>query len=410
MKQDVDKTPGKASTWAPTSSATPSGGQAASLLSPRSPNSPMNSQSLQVEVGPPMATQEGAVYVLGKEVDMRTRNIIYALTLTSPVHAWTIEKSFGEYEALNDALKTRHSALPEFPRKRHITHFLKFTEKSDYWNAIRDGLQTYFAALLADETFRQDPDLQTFLKPPIEGTAPLLVTLEEPQKYGDAFEYPVTISNSHLKSRHKLEWTVTRQHDDFVAFHERMKNRYPDKELPAFPRKRRISQLLRYGSEDEWYKVQSVEIENYLNAILSDDRILGGAAIEDPCMKDLLDINESKLKIATRSARSQSQGSSFAASSSMKSSFGPSSMQGAGPMLTRSNSEPGARTVSAGIGELLERTGSPQIGYVGDSVVFTAADDQSCGHVRSRLQGCINLFRGEERPVQSPEWFVASPD
>lgn len=264
----------------------------------------MLSSGLVVEVGDALPTQEGTVYVMGREVDTRTRSLIYPLTVSrSTGGSYTIEKTFADAEALNEALKQRFASLPAFPRKRHITHFFMYSEKSDYWNALREGLQEYFNALLEQDRFLRDPSFTDFLQ---QGSSrlpsPLSVSLDDPtrcQESGD-YEYGVTVSNSHFNAKHRLEWSVKKLHSEFVAFDERMRKRFPDKELPSFPRKRHVSHLLMHGSEDGWYRAQAVEIETYLNRILSDDQLQGASMVEDSCVRELLGISDARLKIANR--------------------------------------------------------------------------------------------------------------
>jgi hypothetical protein len=112
----------------------------------------------------------------------------------------------------------------------------------------------------------------------------------------------MTISNEHLGGR--LEWLLTKTHAEFIKFDERMRKCFPDKDIPSFPVKRgRVSQVLKYGSEEEMYKVRSQEIQNYLNKILSDDTLTNGSVIEETCIRELLDISEPKLRMAQRTAR-----------------------------------------------------------------------------------------------------------
>lgn len=268
---------------------------------------------VQVDVGPPSAAEKDAVYMLGRQVDVRTRDVVYLLRLHSRTRqGWEVQRSFAELIDFNDSLKSRFTTVPAFPRKRHITHLFKYNEKSDYWDAIGNELQSYFNELLSQESFRRDLEVQKFLQPAAEDPAPpLLVSLTEPVKLpkGD-YEYTISVSNEHLKTL-RLAWTMSKLHSDLAEFDEMLRRLFPQKELPEFPRKRHGSQYLRYGSEQEWYRVQRGQIEDYLNQILASEEL-----VEEQCVRQFLDISETKLRIARRSCGIAQRRSSDADSSS----------------------------------------------------------------------------------------------
>jgi len=363
----------------------------------------MLSSGLVVEVGDALPTQEGVVYVMGREVDMRTRSLIYPLTVSSSSGgSYTIEKTFAEAEALNEALQQRFASLPGFPRKRRISHFFMYSEKSDYWNAIREGLQEYFRALLAQENFRRDPSLIDFLQQSSSKQSALSVALDAPTRChgGGDYEYGVTVSNSHFNARHKLDWSLVRRHSEFVAFDERMRNRFPGKDLPAFPRKRHVSHLLLHGSEDGWYRAQGTEIEAYLNTILSDDELKGASMVEDSCIRDLLDISDAKLKIANRCI--DSRGSTIARSSTRPADKDATTTRHTRPEISQSSSatapDRGAtstRPESASSFPLLQEWPhrEPQ------QSAFDHPQQGRCESVRSRLAGCCSSIRNSVREV-----------
>lgn len=303
---------------------------------------------------------------------MRTGNIIYEIIVKSRSgRPWKIEKTFAEYQALNDVLQIRHTSLPEFPRKRRISHFFQFSEKSDYWNSLRGSLQTYFNALLSDELFRNDANLQEFLQPQREKpTAMLMVVLQAPHKSPDGdLEYVIDVSNAHLNPVHKIEWTLNRHQKELAVFDQQMRNTFSGKKLPAFPERHKKRFVLKYGSEDE---AQRSQIETYLNAILLDDTLRGGQMAEEPCVRQLLGIDDVRLRVAMRTKVKGSQ-------------------QGGGSILQRSlpsifNSR--AAEVSA-----------PSPGVTVPGVPRNRPEEhlQPCESLQMRLALCFNFFTGGER-------------
>jgi len=248
-----------------------------------------------------------------------------------------------------------------------------------------------------------DPDLQAFLSPTASRPAPLLVTLDAPRKSKNGgFEYPMTVSNQHLGARHKLEWSLTKRHEEFVAFDSRMRVRFPDKDLPVFPRKRRVTHLLRYGSDDEWFKVQGMEIESYLNAILSADKLQESSMLEDACVRELLGINESKLRIAMRTARAPTSHASASSSNVELEEEGgaaASSAAASGRALLYTPSSASASTSNTAMAAAaLNNAASRSPGQLAMEPVRRPQEDQSCGHVRSRLQSCLSFFTQAIRP------------
>mmetsp|Transcript_58085 Transcript_58085/g.92298 ORF Transcript_58085/g.92298 Transcript_58085/m.92298 type:complete len:374 (+) Transcript_58085:55-1176(+) len=361
----------------------------------------MSTGGLVIEVGDALPTQEGVVYLMGREVDMRTRSLIYPLTVSrSSGGSYTIERSFAEAETLNEALKQRFASLPAFPRKRRITHFFLYSEKSDYWNDLREGLQTYFNALLAKENLCRDERLMDFLQQSTSKPSALSVTLDPPMRCQGDYEYGVTVSNSHFNAKYKLEWSLKRRHSEFVAFDERMRRRFPDKELPAFPRKRHVSHLLMHGSEDGWYRVQAVEIEAYLNTILSGDQAECDSMIEDSCIRELLDISDAKLKIAVRCV--DSRGSTIARSSTRSAERGRAS---ASTPVECSQSSPSRASLDRGMISARPEASNPSPLLQEwphrdvQQSAFEQPQESHCEDVRSRLAGCCTSLRKSVRQV-----------